>query len=165
METEYLALTWSTSRAADTYGYNICTLTRDNGLKRDGNKWQCNGGGYDMTGTVFAGYLEQVHQGRLMAIAERAGAHYVQGFNPARYPDTRDSSLLYGMTAYYDKEAQPGAPILYKVVLDGACGINSIVRIAEAIGLRVDRTSDRKGHTTGFYVFIDAAPGAAAVER
>ena len=44
---------WTTSKAKDTYGYNICTLLV-NGVK----KGRCNGGGYDMQGTSLGNWIE-----------------------------------------------------------------------------------------------------------
>lgn len=155
MQTQYLALSWSTSRGRDTYGYNICKLT-------DGhNKYSTCGGGYDMTGTVFAQYLEANFQDRLKRLHKRAGSEYrgVAGSYKARegkhayalygrnekrkvYP-----GLFYGMTAHYDPKGK-----LQKITLDGACGLSSMETIATAIGLEVKTTGNRKGHTTGFIV-------------
>lgn len=48
---KHLELTWTISKARDSYGYNRLTL-------RDGNdKFVTCGGGYDMIGTVFAHWL------------------------------------------------------------------------------------------------------------
>lgn len=38
------------------------------------------------------------------------------------------------------------------VTLDGACGLSSMLRLAEAVGADVTRTHDRKGNTTGWLV-------------
>jgi hypothetical protein len=38
------------------------------------------------------------------------------------------------------------------ISLDGACGLESMLDIAKVIGLSTTRTSNRKGHTTGFIV-------------
>jgi len=58
--TEYLELKWSVSRGRETYGYNIATLRT-----QDGKRYTCNGGGYDMIGTVFGAWLQDVHQAGL----------------------------------------------------------------------------------------------------
>ena len=55
-----LEFRWSISRGRDTYGYNICSLWVD-GYKVAA----CNGGGYDMEGTVFAIWIESNFQKRL----------------------------------------------------------------------------------------------------
>lgn len=44
-----LDLTWSTSKARDTYGYNITRL--DDSIS--GKRYKTCGGGYDMIGTVW----------------------------------------------------------------------------------------------------------------
>ena len=48
-----LEIKWGTSRGRDTYGYTTCALYED-GRKVSA----CNGGGYDMRGTVVGGWLE-----------------------------------------------------------------------------------------------------------
>lgn len=126
----HLAMSWSVSRGRDTYGYNICRLDDSN----TGKRYRCSGGGYDMQGTVFGQWLSDVFQSDLVAIAGRAhdkprNCGYVPGD-------------LYGM-----RQCADGT-----VSLDGACGIQSMIRIAEALGLFVLRTSNKKGHATGFYI-------------
>ena len=49
---KYLELRWSISKARDSYGWNIVTL-----IDYD-KKYKTCGGGYDMTGTVFADWLQ-----------------------------------------------------------------------------------------------------------
>lgn len=61
MKTILLSLSWSVSRGSDTYGYNICRLDDSSTYKR----YRCNGGGYDMIGTVFGDWLADVHQDKL----------------------------------------------------------------------------------------------------
>jgi hypothetical protein len=51
--THVLRLKWTTSRGRDTYGWNVVTLTDET----TGRKYRAKGGGYDMTGTVFASWL------------------------------------------------------------------------------------------------------------
>jgi len=113
--TEYLSLKWTVSRARDTYGYNVVTL-RD----ESGNRYRANGGGYDMTGTVFGQWLMTAHQDKLA---------------------TLDPADFYGLTVR-DGVAR----------VDGACGLSSMRAIAEAIGVEVKPTLDRKGTYTGFMV-------------
>ena len=68
---EYLTIKWTVSRARDTYGFNVCTLTDTRGRKA-----RCNGGGYDMTGTVVGDYLGAWYQDELLAIKDRAASTY-----------------------------------------------------------------------------------------
>ena len=122
LHTNHLALSWSTSRGRDTYGYNICRLdSRDSG-----KRYRCMGGGYDMTGTVVADWLVAEHQGKLQALV------------PA-------GKVLYGM---YSNNGKQG--------VDGACGIECVIRIAEACGIELQRLGNRKCHTIGFIASWEA---------
>lgn len=133
-----LNLSWSTSKGRETYGYNIARLD-DNKTKK---RFKCMGGGYDMTGTVFGDWLASTYQERLLAICDQAHTTwYLEGNTPIRLPN-RDGGL-YGMTYNAD---------LKQVRLDGGCGINSMIKIAEAIGLEVQTTSNKRGHCIGFIV-------------
>jgi hypothetical protein len=146
----HLSLSWSTSRGVDTYGYNIARLDDQN----TGKRYRCMGGGYDMGGTVFANWLQDVYQAELRSIYNRAYAFVTRGVDrDAKYNRTKSESpdsALYGMTAYFIAFHAPNN--LEKVSLDGGCGLSAMIAIADAIGLDVERTWNRKGHTTGFYV-------------
>lgn len=137
-------LKWSISRGRDTYGYNIVTLTDCD----TGTKYRTNGGGYDMTGTVFADWIADVYADKLNAIAKRANSSY----DPARPTKHKDGpkNSLYGMTAYYN-----GGKFV-RVRLDGACGLDCIIKICEAMGLTVERIYDRSKRNavlSGFFVY------------
>lgn len=134
----HLSLSWSISRGRDTEGYNICRLdSRDTG-----KRYRCMGGGYDMIGTVFGDWLEAEHQETLQAWAHKqalADAGYVtKGY--------KRIESCYGITIRPDGT----------VSLDGACGIDSMLRIADAIGLEVEREYQKngrnRGQTLGWYV-------------
>ena len=94
--------------------------------RNNGKRFRCMGGGYDMIGTVFGEWLQHYYQPELLKIKDF-------GF--------------YGMTYRADKN---------QVSLDGACGIESMIRIAEAIGLEVERnyiaTGRRRGETIGWFI-------------
>ena len=145
METNYLAIKWTTSRGRNTYGWNIVTLTDTN----TGKRYQTNGGGYDMTGTVFGDWLADVYQDRLMKIADQAYESYTRNAKDAEtyYTRTGNDDGFYGMS-YYDSTTPDGK----HVSLDGATGLESMRRIAKAIGVETRSTVDSKGHTTGFIV-------------
>ena len=129
----HLALSWSISRGRDTYGYNICRLdSRDSG-----KRYRCMGGGYDMTGTVVAEWLVAEHQDKLGALVCSIELEPVNGRTMAGY---LKAPTLYGLTVYPDGS----------VHVDGACGIESVRRIAEACGIELQRLSNRKCYTIGF---------------
>lgn len=136
----YLSLSWSISKGRDTYGYNICRLDDRN----NGQRFKCSGGGYDMVGTVFGEWLATYYQDRLLTLKDRAS--YTRTEAGEFVPANREDSL-YGM-AYLEKEN--------RISLDGACGIECMIRIAEAIGLEVERdyiaTGRRRGETTGWFI-------------
>lgn len=132
----FLSLSWATSRGVDTYGYNIARLDSRN----TGKRYRCMGGGYDMTGTVFGKWLMFEHQDKLQALVNTRAAELVDcGYQVAGYKKLPD---LYGLNQKPDGS----------VTVDGACGINSMIRIAEACGFAVQCNYNRKGHTTGWVV-------------
>lgn len=126
----YLAFKWTVSRGRDTYGYNICTLTDPNG-----GKYRCNGGGYDMQGTVFAQWLTENYKDRLAALAERKRQS--------------DDCAFYGLTVRPDSW-----------YLDGGCGLSCMETIAKAIGLVIAGDYRRKTGLQGFIITdtVEAQP-------
>lgn len=131
-----LTLTWSTSRGRDTYGYNIARL--DDSIS--GNRYRTCGGGYDMIGTVFAQWFKENYQQSLLELWKANEDNAKPYGNCEGWFCNPD---FYGMT--YKKDGD-------RILLDGACGLESIKRIVEACGFEVERSYNKKGHTTGFYV-------------
>jgi len=130
--TTALTISTSTSRGADTYGYTIVRLDDPT----TGKRYRCMGGGYDMVGTVFAEWLQETHQDALQAVKGRA--YYSPG--DLMHPN---ADGLYGMRLRSDGT----------VTLDGACGLESIRRIAKEIGVDVTTTySKRAGRTVALVV-------------
>lgn len=133
----HLTLSWSISRARDTYGYDVCLL--DDRLT--GKRYRCNGGGYDMIGTVFGEWLQDVYQKELSALLQ---------------------SKPYELGQYGTCAAAKSHPEFYgavlntangQVSLDGACGIESMIRLAEAIGLEVEEEWNKwTGRRLGWFV-------------
>lgn len=115
-----LHITFGTSRGAETYGYAVVSLREFGALKA-----RCNGGGYDMRGTVFAEWLQKEYQARLLEIGLRF-SYQRNKKGESRRNEARNH--LYGGT--FDRKEN-------RVNLDGGCGFSSITRIAEAIGLKV----------------------------
>lgn len=141
-----LQLTWSTSRGADTYGYNICTL-RVHGERIAST---C-GGGYDMTGTVLGDFIQEAFQRELVAMAtdhpERFAAWFDEGAKKSRHVQDEHGrsprGSLYGATVYtrpaHPGEDNPASVVLgdnrvTRVVLDGGCGESSMRTILNALG-------------------------------
>jgi hypothetical protein len=98
--------------------------------------------------------LQDVHRASLAAVANRAHATY----GPRPSPDepferiqNPSPDALYGMTAYDDDDVEVRSRNP-RVRLDGGCGLESMRRIAEAIGLNVRAILDRKGNYEGFTV-------------
>jgi hypothetical protein len=138
-----LAISWSVSRGRETYGYPIVRLDDWD----TGKRYRAMGGGYDMVGTVFGEWLADTHADALLGIAGRAYT-VVTGYGRSKsdHPDP-----LYGMRVLCDSHARPA-----RVALDGACGLDAMVAIAEAIGLRVRRHVNAKGNLTGLTVTDEA---------
>lgn len=131
----HLSISWAISRGRDTYGWNICRLDDRN----NGRRYRCHGGGYDMIGTVFGDWLQSCHQEDLKALF----AHNTSVDCGYQVPGYRKIENLYGLTLSPNGVAS----------CDGACGIESMINIANAIGLSVEREVKRKsGQTIGFYV-------------
>ena len=131
MNINHLSLSWSVSRGRDTYGYNICRLDS----RTSGKRYRCSGGGYDMVGTVFGDWLASEHQERLQQWAHKQAL----------------TDCNYVTKGYKRIEGSHGVTIRPdgSVSLDGACGIESMIRVAEAIGLDIEREYQKKGRNRG----------------
>lgn len=89
----------------------------------EGQRYRCMGGGYDMTGSVVGEWLKKTYQERLLA----AGAAVTD---------------LYGARRIGDY-----------VSLDGACGLECMIRIAAVIGIRITANYNKRARRTdGFFV-------------
>lgn len=139
-----LQLSWSVSRGREAEGYNIARLDDCT----EGKRYRCMGGGYDMVGTVFGEWLQHVYPTDLLGLQNRAYSKYVQGLGREELPGT---DKLYGMALIIERGKKEGNWTT-RVSLDGACGIDSMIRIAEALGFDVQRMYDKKGRTTGYLV-------------
>lgn len=89
-----------------------------------GRRQRTLGGGYDMVGTVFGDWLASAYPNRLAALTDG------------------QLSGLYGFKRKADGRVQA----------NGACGLESMISGAEAIGLTVRKTLNRRGSVTGFIV-------------
>jgi hypothetical protein len=121
----------TTSKGRYTYGYTIVSLYV-NGVK----SFSTCGGGYDMSGTVLAQYVQANFKDRLKKLTSNHGS-------------LDDGTGYYGLTFTrinkdtqrheYVKNYEEGTRT--NIHLDGACGWNSITRIMEAIGLQVEKVN------------------------
>lgn len=142
VKTNYLSLSWSTSRGRDTYGYNIARL---DDMSPTGRRHKCMGGGYDMVGTCIGQWLMSAYAERLLQIQGNADTVVSEKFGRIKNPG---DNRFYGMT-HYQKDG--------RVYLDGACGLDCMIRIAAAIGVRITSNYNRRanrgrGATEGYFV-------------
>lgn len=128
---------WTTSRAVDTYGYNICTLYANG--KRGAS---CSGGGYDMKGTALGLFMMKQFDEQLRTLTP---------------------SEFYGLTFYAAKteteqykriDAWQDGASLY---LDGACGFSSVMSILRAIGYDLIYLGEDKRSDSYALVTLDEA--------
>lgn len=154
-ESTYLEVKWSISRGRDTYGYNIVTLTDTT----TGKRYRCMGGGYDMTGTVFGQWLEDVHQDELTTLTPDYINHYREDGSYGGRTNHGDSdSYFYGLTFHDEPSRIDGdsAVSTFRRItarLDGAAGFESMRRVAQAVGLTVTGANrDRNGNARGYLV-------------
>ena len=139
-----LQISWGVSRGRATYGYNICRL--NDSVTRA--RYRCKGGGYDMIGTVFGEWLQNTYQEKLLALVKELMKD-PDNFSDCGYSVSGYIKFkgLYGMTYNTNTDI---------VSLDGACGIESMRYIAEAIGAEVQWVGSRKGSTQAYMVgFIE----------
>lgn len=137
-----LALSWSVSRGRDTYGYNICRLDSRN----SGRRYKTMGGGYDMVGKVFGDFLECEYQDQLRAL--------VAPLPKAPYGSTSWLQIAEEVNpSFYGLTIRPDG----SVCLDGACGFDSMRRIARALGLHIEYELNRKGNAVAYYVSKEEA--------
>jgi hypothetical protein len=94
-----------------------------------------------MIGTVFGDWLEAEYQRELVEHVKELPKIPYGTIGRLQISEEINPSY-YGLTIREDGS----------VALDGACGINCMIRIAEAIGLEVQWEGNRKGHTVGYFV-------------
>ena len=126
MKQHQLIIKRSISKARDTEGYNVITLWHGS------NRYKACGGGYDMLGTVFGSWLQVNYMDMLKTLTP--------------YDRETQETDNYGL-----HKSRDGS--LY---LDGACGLECMIRIAKKIGLQVQQIHNRKGcYTIAFVVTQD----------
>lgn len=119
-----LSFKYTTSKGRDTYGYNIVSLYA-NGERVA----RTCGGGYDMRGTCLGQYIKANYIERLKALTGNHGSmDDGTGFYGLMF------TVKDGETYKRVKNYEEGAI----VSLDGACGIDCMVRIADAVGVKLE---------------------------
>jgi ribosomal protein S11 len=129
---------WTKSRAKETEGYLICTLK-----DRQGNKIASTcGGGYDMKGKVFGEMINKYFPNELKKLVANSGG-------------VSDSpGGFYGLSHYNPKAKTHKRRWLKratkntKTFVDGACGFESMRRILEKIGFKIEFILEKKDSLT-----------------
>lgn len=122
-----LEIKWSISRGRDTYGYNICSLYVYGTKVTD-----CNGGGYDMIGTVIGELVTALFKSELEELSKGADLtnHHSDGreikFHNPKYGGRYESNCYGLYTSDFDGNRN--------VAINGACGESSVGGILNAIG-------------------------------
>jgi hypothetical protein len=139
-----LRFKWTVSRARETYGYNVCTLYVD------GHKVaRCNGGGYDMEGTVLGLWLAKRFADQLCANVRTpiyGLTFHDPDFDPARakVPGTEETVAAmeaagksFGLERYqalFAASSPLPTPTHRVPYLDGAVGKDNMLEALKAIG-------------------------------
>ena len=150
-----LEFKWTVSKGRQTYGYNICTL------RVDGKKVSsCNGGGYDMNGTVLGDWIAKEFSNELTKLeipwTKRNGddvqEYYGLSFHDPNYDPGK--TIIDGETieqrekdgksvgleryqSFYSASSRIPTKNHTVPLLDGGCGFSSMERIINAIGYKL----------------------------
>ena len=147
-----LEFKWTTSRARDSYGYNVCTLYVDNKKVA-----RCNGGGYDMQGTVLGDWIAREFEKDLLQLTEK---FYGLTFHDPNYDpgkaviegQTIEEREKEGKTVGLDRyqafyKASSPLPTKNHIIplIDGACGLSSVQSILTALGYNFEWINYKRG--------------------
>jgi len=111
-----LYLKWGVSRARETKGYALCTLCDHTGQKLA----RCNGGGYDMRGTVFATWMCDAFKDELCALKPKDF--------PENSPGRKHPRSFYGLS-FHNPNYDPS-----KAVIKTDKGVEMTLEDAEKAG-------------------------------
>ena len=134
-----LKFKWTTSKAQDTYGYNICTLLVDSQKVS-----RCNGGGYDMKGTCLGDWVAKEFKKDLLKFKQ--DFYGLTFHNPNWKPSEeiikreKEGKSL-GLERYQDFYKQSSKLPTEKHTIpqnDGACGFRSVEKILNHLGLNIE---------------------------
>ena len=148
-----LEVKWATSRAQDTYGYTVCTLYVD-GVKVA----RCNGGGYDLEGTVLGDYIAAAFPDRLRKVktALYGLTFHDPTFDPGKAEAENGKTVeeaeaageslgLARYQAFYAASSKVPTKRHTAPDIDGACG--TAKDIARAVGLTIKQVARTNRNT------------------
>lgn len=159
-----LKFKWTVSRGRNTYGYNICSLWVD-GVKVT----SCNGGGYDMKGTAFGGWIAKAYQDELLNLAipmntrngEEVQEYYGLTFHDPNYDPgkakindetveerekTGKSMGLERYQSFYSASSKVPTKNHVIPLLAGACGFSAMETVLKAIGYQLQYVDGGANH-------------------
>lgn len=115
-----LRFRWGVSRGRKTSGYTICTLFVD-----DKKVSSANGGGYDLSGTVFGDWVEKAFKAELLKLKIPMSRRNGQRFRE-----------YYGLTYQTEEGGSSYTPKkgYIKPLIDGGCGFSAVEKILKACG-------------------------------
>lgn len=166
-----LTFKWTVSRARDTYGYNICSLYVDRQKVSS-----CNGGGYDMQGTALGDWVATAFKSELLKLdipmSKRNGqdireyyglSYHDPDYDPGKkvidgetVEEREKAGKSVGLERYQSFHgASSKVPTeRHRIpLIDGACGMSSVEKILNAIGLHLKYITESKNET--IYLLTD----------
>lgn len=132
-----ISIRWGTSRGRDSYGYTTCSLRNSGGQRVAA----CNGGGFDMRGTVVGNWLARTFRDELLALKPRQmpeQSHY--DYNTCKRVD--DGRSFYGLT-FHDPNFDPS-----KAVVGEGCDDRTFGKDGENTGKTVAQV-EQEGKSVG----------------
>lgn len=161
---------WTTSRARDTYGYNVCTL-----LIAGVKVAACNGGGYDMQGTCLGSWIEGAFIDRLRKLDKPfyGLSWHDPNFDPGKaIPEHVDNDADEGKTVeqlesegkslgldryqqFYKASSEIPTEQHHTPTIDGGCGFSSVTAILTAIGGTIEHAGGSANHDYYVVAFAD----------
>lgn len=146
-----LVFRWTVSRARYSYGYNICSLYVD-GKKVS----SCNGGGYDMKGTALGNWTAYFFKKELLKLKK---SFYGLTFHDPNYDPGKEiidnktieereknggSLGLERYQAFHSASSKMPTEKHVIPLIDGACGMNTVEKILNALGCKLRYISGDK---------------------
>ena len=167
-----LKIRWGTSRGRDTYGYTTCSLFETQGGWANKKIASCNGGGYDMKGTVLGDWIAKRFPSRLRELKEEfyglsfhdpnfnVNEVVVPGTNQtvAEREKAGESIGLERYQAFHGESSKLPTKNHTVPQLDGACGFSCMEKVLKAIGGTIERVGET-GNCEFFVVEMPSKKG------